>query len=144
MSTVWVNGAVSPIIRSAPKCCSRHFVFHRKWVIFLMRVPSKPALDFLSHKPFYSRPKYSSWWLGICLVLISSNVNNRVLGGKQQQQQQGSAETALFRSPVDTTSLRRQTPNFWVVCDRCVQMKAYYITNVLKKFGPKCYETKLC
>ena len=52
--------------------------------LFVIRVPSKPAIVFLSKKPFYHQPNYSSWWLGIfwCLyfeqliiVSLDSNKN---------------------------------------------------------------------
>ena len=36
--------------------------------------PSKPSIIFSAQKPFYSQPDYSSWWLGIFLVLISLNL----------------------------------------------------------------------
>ena len=40
--------------------------------------PSKPSIVFWPRKPLYSQPNYSSWWLGIFVVLISSNLVNRV------------------------------------------------------------------
>ena len=50
---------VSPIVCSAPKSFSRQFVFHRKCVSlsqkFVIRVPSKPLIAFLSQTLFYSQ-----------------------------------------------------------------------------------------
>ena len=34
LEVILVKGAVSPIVPSAPKCSSRHFIFHRKYVCF--------------------------------------------------------------------------------------------------------------
>ena len=50
-----------PIIPSAPKCSSRYFIF----LVLSNPFPSKPSIVFSPHKPFYSQPNYSSWWLGI-------------------------------------------------------------------------------
>ena len=47
--------------------------------------PSKPSIIFSAQKPLYSQPNYSSWWLGIFLVLISSNLINRVPRCKHKQ-----------------------------------------------------------
>ena len=61
------TGAVSPMIPSAPKCSSRHFIFHRKPAYVLSNpLPSKPSIVFSPRKPFCSHANYSSWWLGIC------------------------------------------------------------------------------
>ena len=51
------KSAVSPIIRSAPKYSSRHFIFHRNshlWSGICIRVPFKPLTVFSLQKPFYN------------------------------------------------------------------------------------------
>ena len=58
----FLEGAISPIVPSAPKCSSHHYIFHRKY-IFLSKIPftANPSIDFSDQKPFYSQPNYSSW-----------------------------------------------------------------------------------
>ena len=79
--------ATSPILPSAPKSALQPF--HRKPRIWLSDIcnpfPSRPSIVLSPHKPFYSPPNYSSWWLGILVVLISKNLFNRLPRCKQKQ-----------------------------------------------------------
>ena len=79
--------ATSPILPSAPKSALQPF--HRKPRIWLSDIcnpfPSRPSIVLSPHKPFYSPPNYSSWWLGILVVLISNNLFNRLPSCKQKQ-----------------------------------------------------------
>ena len=76
------TGALSPIIPCAPKSSSRHFSSIES--ALSNPFPSKPSIVFQPRKPFYRQLNYSSWWLGIFLVLISSNLVNRVPRCKQK------------------------------------------------------------
>ena len=62
-------GVISPIIRSASKSFSRHFIFHQKCVflvIFVIRVPSKPAIDCF----LVSKTKLHSAWLFLLVIFL--------------------------------------------------------------------------
>ena len=59
-----------PMIRSAPKSSSRHFIFHSKCVCFEESVSSKPLIVVSPHKPFYRQPSYPFRWLGIFWCLF--------------------------------------------------------------------------
>ena len=63
-------GGISPIIPSAPKCSSRHFIFILKCVSFEWTVSIRVIDCFSSQKHFYSQPNYSSWRFVFFVVLF--------------------------------------------------------------------------
>ena len=69
-----LKAAVSPIIPSVPKCSSRHFIFHRKCMFWVIRFHlSHRLFSCLINHSTDSQPSYSSWRLGIfwcfCLAI---------------------------------------------------------------------------
>ena len=69
-----VSGRCTRIL-SMPKRSNHHFIVYWKWAYtFLSDIcnpfPSKPSIAFLHHKPSYSQPNYSSWWLGFLWCLF--------------------------------------------------------------------------
>ena len=61
-------GSILLIIPTEPKC-SAILSFTESVYVWSNPFPSKPSIVFLDQKPFYSQPNYSSWWLGMFLVL---------------------------------------------------------------------------
>ena len=74
-----------PIIPSAPKCSVAILSSIESPYVLSNPFPSKPSIVFSPHKPFYSQPNYSSWWLGIFCCLFLSNLVNRVPRCKHKQ-----------------------------------------------------------
>ena len=68
-----VREATSPIIPSAPKCFSRHFIFHRKCVCFEKSVSIQAISSFLGSETIFQSVKLFLLVIRYFFVLISNN-----------------------------------------------------------------------
>ena len=89
----WMLKGSPPIICSAPKSSSHHFIFHWKCISFELYLSNLSSIQTTdgSHpqKSSYSEPNYSScWWSFVVVVVIAclmSNLIHCIPGCKQTQ-----------------------------------------------------------